>query len=217
MDILDRHYRLALMALIVIILAGAGFWMLKRSNPALFLGEPDYVVGESEGNSPSNAPTAAQKQPEIIVHVAGAVKSPGVYHLAHGERLQDAIEAAGGATQDADIHRLNLAMRVQDGQRVYVPGGSESAPPSVPAPSITDAAQLAEASPSPLASDALIDLNTATSEQLQTLPRIGPVMAQRIIEYRQTHGGFTSVEDLMNVKGIGEKTFEKIRPLVVVY
>ena len=235
MNALDQQYRKVIIFLVVVVLAAGGYWMLKHFHPALFLGEPDLVVGaEANHPSPSNPVTAASKSqqpsppPEIAVHVTGAVGSPGVYRLASGARIQDALEKAGGGTDRADIHRLNLAAKIRDGQQIYVPEIPQTVLPTTDqnlssprgvnlnlAPTATRSLPLVSV-PAPSDSQ-LINLNAATSEQLQTLPRIGPAMARRIIEYRDTYGGFSSVDDLKNVRGIGEKTLEKIRHLVVVY
>ncbi|MDE0186280.1 MAG: helix-hairpin-helix domain-containing protein [Candidatus Poribacteria bacterium] len=216
MHFLDQQYRNVLIFLVVVILAGSGYWMLKRFNPTLFLGEPDFVVndeGESSSGQPNPIPTGESgSSAEIVVHVAGAVESPGVYHLQVGSRVEKAVEIAGGATEKADIHKLNLAAKISDGQRIYVPALRQLSPlPGGANQSLSGS----PASNSPISNqELLIDLNVATLEQLQTLPRIGPVMARRIIEYRETNGSFSSVDDLVRVRGIGDKTLEQFRHLV---
>lgn len=192
--------------------------MLKRLHPALFLGEPDIVVSheaDPSNDAPSpGEPTASDTSGEIVVHVAGAVQSPGVYRLSLGARMLAAIEKAGGPTESADIHKLNLAAKVSDGLRIYVPEMRQLPTPSVDA---KETASRPTASNSPISNqESLIDLNVATSVQLQSLPRIGPVMARRIIEYRETQGSFSSVDDLVKVRGIGDKTLQQLRHLVVV-
>ena len=211
MDTLELHYRKIVIVLVVIILSGSGLWMLRHRQPGLFLGTPDFVVDEADVSSePEPTPT---ERKHIVLHVAGAVNTPGVYQLAEGARIADAIRIAGGATENAALHRLNLAAKLNDGQQVVVPELGEASPMLTEAPS----APTPQANPSKIAdSSGLIDINTATSEQLQTLPRIGPVMAERIIEYRQAHDRFTSVDELRNVKGVGAKTLEGIRSRVVV-
>ena len=192
--------------------------MLKRLHPALFLGEPDLVVNHeavpSKDQPSPGEPIAPDTSVEIVVHVAGAVQSPGVYRLSLGSRILAAIEKAGGPTESADIHKLNLAAKVSDGLRIYVPETRQ-----LPTP-LVDAKQTSSrppASNSPITNQELaIDLNVATSEQLQSLPRIGAVMARRIIEYRETQGAFSSVDDLVKVRGIGDKTLQQLRHLIVV-
>lgn len=147
------------------------------------------------GGSGQQAQTADEQW--ILVHVTGKVAEPGVYRLPADARVLDAIEAAGGATTDADLHRLNLAAYAYDGQRIYVPGRPE-----------TDG----EGGNG----QRLININTADSATLQQLPGIGPALAQRIIDYREREGGFGAVEEIMNVSGIGPVTFENIKGLISV-
>lgn len=229
MDILEAQHRKIIIILVVVILAGGGFWMLKHFHPALFLGEPDLVV-ETEATLPSPALPASTPKSQIVVHVTGAVKSPGVYYLSTNARLHEAIEKAGGITDRADVHSLNLAATIRDGQQIDVPeirhmsdvkqdapvsnDAQEYPPPTSQDFSVTPQPSVQRSTPS---EGSRININTATSQELQTLRGIGPAMAQRIIEYRQISGGFSSVDDLTNVKGIGEKTVEKIRASIAVY
>ena len=142
----------------------------------------------------------------LVVHVTGAVAAPGVYRLPSGSRIQDAITAAGGLSSEADQQALNLAAMLKDGQMVRVPSHSES-----PASLTT---QL-ESTPG-VYGGGIVNINTATAEELETLPKIGPVLAQRIIEYRQANGPFTSLEELLEVAGIGEGIYSAIKDLVSV-
>jgi len=152
------------------------------------------------------------------VHAAGAVASPGVYALPAGARVADLLLAAGGALPDADLDRLNLAAKVGDGERVYVlrrgesPEAGAAAAPSAGGGGAagTGTAVGAGAPASP------IDLNTATADQLDTLPGVGPATAQAIITYRTRHGRFRSVNELLEVPGIGPAKLEAVRSLVKV-
>jgi competence protein ComEA len=168
--------------------------------------------------APTEPSTPAEQSPpaEVVVHVSGAVKQAGVYRLAPASRVADAIEQAGGATENADLDALNLAEPLQDGQKIHVPRKGEASAPALAsvAPSRTPrSAPQAAATATP---QFPINLNTATAEQLEAIPGIGPVLAQRIIEYRQTHGRFQSVDELREVRGIGPKRLENMRPYVVV-
>ncbi len=148
----------------------------------------------------------------IMVHVDGAVIQPGVYALPRESRVQDAIHAAGGLNPKANRNVINLAAPLQDGDRLVVPeAGTPMAAPPMELPG-------ANRSNNSFGSTAgsLVNINTATAEQLQTLPGIGVTRAQDIIDYRQEHGNFTSVEDLKNVKGIGDATFENLKMLITV-
>ncbi|WP_307806948.1 ComEA family DNA-binding protein [Naasia sp. SYSU D00057] len=145
---------------------------------------------------PAPAPPASPRAaPTLLVHVLGAVRAPGLYSLPDGSRAVDAVAAAGGLADDADAGGINLARRVSDGEQLAVPRVGE-APPVAAGPG-------------------RVDLNTATAEQLDTLPGIGPALAARILAWREEHGGFASADDLLEVPGLGEKTVGELRDLVL--
>jgi competence protein ComEA len=143
----------------------------------------------------------------VTVHVAGAVKTPGVLALPVGARVIDAVEGAGGGLPDADLDRLNLAAKLVDGQRILVTKIGQPAP-------MTDASTSGSAAEP--GSSVLVDLNNATSAQLETLPGIGPALAGAIIAERDRRGGFHSINELREVRGIGEKRFAELRDHVMV-
>jgi competence protein ComEA len=201
---LRRRERGGLAVLAVLVVAGAVFWYV-RSLPR------PVTIQASQGNSAPGAVAAGSPSPSpavLFVHVAGRVRHAGVYQLHQGDRVIDAIQAAGGARKDADLRSINLAALVTDGEQIIVwkkgPGGSVvtsdggGGPPGSGSP----------AQP--------VNLNTATLDQLESLPGIGPALGQRIIDYRTQHGPFASVDDLVDVSGIGEKRLEDLRPLVTV-
>jgi len=146
----------------------------------------------------ANTVTFAAGGRSAVVHVAGAVRRPGVYELGPGARVQDAVRRAGGARHGANLDAVNLAARVADGQQIIVPaaGAAPAADGTGEAPS------------------APVSLGSATLEQLQTLDGVGPATAQKIVAYRTEHGGFRSVDDLANVAGIGPKKLAAIKPHV---
>jgi competence protein ComEA len=153
----------------------------------------------------------------VTAHAAGQVKVPGVYSVPAGARVTDLVTAAGGLLPEADVDRLNLAARVVDGTRVYIPRRGETAPAEAGAGDLGAGATggsggggAGGAPPGP------VDLNTATAAQLDTLPGVGPATAAAIITYRSRHGRFKSVTELLEVPGIGPAKLEAIRPLVVV-
>jgi competence protein ComEA len=152
----------------------------------------------------------------VVVHVAGAVAKPGVIRLQQGSRVDDAIAAAGGAAQDADVNRLNLALVVEDGQKIYVPQHGEplSAAPDAAGPDSTDGAGTGASGTGSVGGK--VNLNTADAAMLDTLPKVGPVLAQRIVDWRKEHGSFKSVEELDAVDGVGPKMLEALLPLVTV-
>jgi competence protein ComEA len=144
----------------------------------------------------------------VVVHVAGAVQRPGVLRLDPGARVVDAVDAAGGLAPNADGARLNLAAPVADGDRVYVPAVGEEPPPVVPGGPSGGSGGDEPSGP--------LDLNGASLEDLDALPGIGPATAAAILEHRDRIGGFTSVDQLLDVRGIGEAKLEQLRPLVTV-
>jgi competence protein ComEA len=153
---------------------------------------PSSATSGGRSSTPSSPPSSSAAL--VYVHVAGAVARPGLYRLGGAPRVADAIDAAGGVAPSADLDAVNLAATVADGERVYVPEQGEALPPMQAA---TDAGP--------------IDLNTATAEQLDGLPGIGPSTAQAIVDYRQEHGRFRSVDDLLEVRGIGPSKLDDLR------
>lgn len=162
-------------------------------------------ITESSISGEENQEAVNQEETEIYVDVQGAVNKPGVYVLQGKSRLYEAIDMAEGLTLEADISRINQAQLLQDGEKIYVPKVNEEFTADI----ITDQC-------SGGIKDTKININTATSEELETITGIGPSTAEKIIDYRKNHGGFLSIEDLMNVKGIGEKTFEKFKDKITI-
>ena len=194
---LSRAELIALVAVVGVTVAGAGFWYV-RSLPA-----PVRVrSGPAEALVP--APTAsASPTTVILVDVAGWVRRPGVYEFAEGARVIDAIDAAGGARPGAVLSSLNLAAPLVDGTQVLVPKESQSAPTT-------------ETGTGTSGAPGLVNVNSATNAELETLPGIGEVIAQAIVDHRTENGPFSSVEQLVDVSGIGDATLENIRELVTV-
>ena len=160
-------------------------------------GEPIQLVTAT----PESAALTSATPSTVQVHVAGAVKNPGVYVLLENARNIDAITAAGGATSEADLERINLSEFIRDGQRVYVPYKGDP---------ISTSERSSTISQSPTV-PTLVNINTADADALMSLPGIGEVKAAAIIAYRETYGPFTSIEALLNVKGIGQSTLEGLR------
>lgn len=150
----------------------------------------------------------------VTVHVAGAVQRPGVYRLTAGARVDDALRSAGGARGRADLTAVNLAAKLEDGRQVVVPERAAAVPASAAVPAA--GASAPSGSPSATAPATPINLNTATLEQLDTLDGVGPGIAQRILDYREQHGGFSRVEEIGEVPGIGAKRLATLTPLVTV-
>ncbi len=148
----------------------------------------------------------------IQVHISGAVHNPGVYELPLESRVQDAIQVAGGFTKDAQQEGINLAAKLQDGDQVRVPAQRTS----TSSPARDSTSQTADQQSLTQSTSSIVNINTASQDELETLPGIGPVTAQKIIEYRQTNGDFSSIEGIQKVSGIGPATFDKIEALITV-
>jgi len=190
-----RHLAAWAAAALLLLLLSA--WYLARSRPAADAAPPPVATIAVEGNDSGGGG-------RVVVDVAGAVKHPGVYRLSSGQRVEDALKRAGGATSRADLSQINRAAKLEDGRQILVPirpsrSTAASAGPATAAPAGT----AAPAQP--------LNLNTATLEQLDTLDGVGPATAQKIIDYRTEHNGFGSVEELDQIPGIGEKRLAALR------
>lgn len=163
-------------------------------------------VAETVPPTPGDDAASISADGTAFIHVVGEVASPGVVELAATARVQDAIDAAGGPTKEAVLSGVNLARPVVDGEQIVVP---DTAGASTPAPAAPEAAGPADGT-------GVVNLNTADAAALETLPRVGPALAQRIIEWRDANGPFASVDQLLEVSGIGEKTLEGFRDQVAV-
>lgn len=210
-----------LLAVVAVLLGGWFWWRAAGSAPRV---EP---LSETSTTAAAVETAPAAPAERVVVHVTGAVIRPGVLTLAAGSRLHEAIAAAGGATPTADLDRLNLAAAVEDGQKIVVPerGSPEAQDSQGGAPregggsaagneSGSGGAGGGSGSGASGSGTAKVNLNTANAEELATLPRVGPVLAQRIVDWRKQHGRFTRVEDLDAVDGVGPKLLEALLPLV---
>lgn len=198
-----------------LVAAAAGlFFLWQGRQPAPAIEEvPLSSMSTSVSSAGGSATMTSSSPPKTgFVHIKGAVAKPGVYPVKATTRWVDVVALAGGLTPGADVSQVNLAQVAVDQESLYIPKAGEtppvSAPPQGPAGSTTGAASAG--------SGPLVNLNTATASELQTLSGIGPKKAADIIAYREQNGGFKSVEDLKNVSGIGDKTFEKLAPLVTI-
>ena len=184
-----ERYRVPIVGVLSALLVTAGAVIYVR-RPA---SQPVEIVEPS--------PTSTPHSVELAVYVTGAVQNPSVYYLPEESRVQDALEAAGGPTVNADLDRVNLAQRVHDEDRIYFPEVGEENVPSTRTGG---------------SGEGLIDINTASAAELERLPGIGPVLAQSIVDYREAHGPFNTIEEIMDVQGIGKGVFEDIRELITV-
>jgi len=200
---LSKRQILALAAIGGICLIGLGIGMSRVGRHAA-LGDED-ILASKENNSGVEIINSSS-QASVVVHVAGCVKNPNVYVMNPGDRVIDAINKAGGAKADADLDALNLAEPLKDGEKIYVPPKGE----------MTVSGQTAQTSKTSAYNNGplVVNINTAGPEELDRLPGVGPATAQKIIEYRNQIGRFTSIEQLEEVRGIGPKKLEQMRPFV---
>jgi len=195
--------RMLLVIGIVAVLVGAWYWWHARPRTAPLPAPTPAAPIAARPQPPPGTPMASPSATAVVVDVAGKVRHPGVVHLPPGSRVVDAIDAAGGTKPGAPTGALNLARVLIDGEQIVV--GASTAPAAVP-PS-------GAASPG-APTGSTVSLNTATEEQLDTLPGVGPVLAKRILDYRTQHGGFRTVDELRDVTGIGPKRFADLKPEV---
>jgi competence protein ComEA len=221
-------------------LGAVGRQHLEQPAPIVFQAKeapsPAISAKPTESDSPLAEPPAAVQEPdtqaappkELVVHVTGEVKQSGIYKLQPGDRVYQAIEKAGGSTSNADLTNINLAAKASDGLQIYVPkkgapeelgkvaesiAGGEAArslasrSEAGPSTASGSSGSSAKAMPAP----GSISLNTAGSSELQRLPGVGPATAEKILDYRRQHGGFTSIDEVLSVKGIGPKKLQAMR------
>lgn len=195
-----------------IILGAGGLTLTRRVQPAQIVIQPP---------APTALPVPTATPGPLHVFVNGAVVAPAVYELMPGSIVQEAIEQAGGFTTEADTAVVNLAFPLQDGMQIYVPTTAETAEqgqPAVASPVVrTEGIELETAVTGEAAAPgALVDINSATVADLDTLPGIGPSTAEKIVEYRESNGPFAAIEEIMNVSGIGPAKFEQIQAFITV-
>jgi competence protein ComEA len=194
-----RRVLLGALLLALVLVLGARF--LVRAGSSAGPAAPP-IIGSAEAGAGA-APVAATR---LVVYVVGAVRRPGVYRLAEGTRVEDAVIRAGGTTPKADLIGVNLAAPLVDGEQVLVPARLPAAVAAAEGAPIFGGGSV-PAGP--------VQLSVATVEQLDTLPGVGPITAQKIVDYRTAHGAFRSVDDLDEVPGIGPSRVEQLRDLVV--
>ena len=208
LDQLSRAELAGLIVVVVLTLAGAGLWYLRSLPKPVEIATGGAVAAPVEGSGVAVAGVAASPSASpvpIIVDITGSVRQPGVYEFAQGDRVIDAVERAGGAKSNADLTTLNLAALLTDGTQIVVP--KQGAAGAVGATGSGDTSASA---------GGIVNINTATATEFETLSGIGEVLAAAIVDYRTENGPFTSVDELEDVSGIGPSTLEEIRDQVTV-
>lgn len=217
-----RRPHLVIVAAIVAVGIVLACWAALRARPVAVAVTPPPVVASqtTTAGPPAASPADPGSSPatEVVVHVLGAVRKPGLARLTAGSRVQDALEAAGGLTGKADPGQLNLAQPLADGQQIVVgtkskPTGEVREGAAGPAPGAGGSAGSGTSGGAPSGSGQAVNLNTATQAELEELPGVGPVMAGKIIAWRTENGRFSRVEELQEIDGIGPKTYAKLAPL----
>ena len=203
---LSRRELVALVAVAAVAVAGAGLWYVRSLPKPVEVKAAGHPGGAVPPPAAATSATPSPVPSVLFVHVAGLVHHPGVYQFDNGERVVDAVNAAGGALKKADLDALNLAALLTDGEQILVPKqGQVVVPP--PGEGGTSG---------PASAGGLVNVNTASESELETLPGVGPVLGAAIIAYRTEHGPFPTIDALDDVSGIGPATLENLRPLVTV-
>ena len=207
---LSRQEKIVFLVIIAVLLVTFGWRMYSRGRNTI-----TFIPSSGENTTNTSVEKDAYNNEEIcIIHIAGAVQKPGVYQLNKSKRIIDAVKVAGGETEKANLDAVNLAAPLYDGQKIIIPHIPENNEDGL----ISTAAQYEASQRYAYSSDSsLLNLNSATSHQLEGLPGIGPVLANHILEYQKNHGPFQHIEDVLNVPGIGEKKFASIKEFITVY
>jgi len=207
---LSSQEKIAIIVLLILIIIGLGSLLYRN----YYFKDTLEVIPHNEAIEESES-KIVEKMP-MIVHIVGAIKNPGVYQLEEKDRVINAIEIAGGATEEANLDAINLAAFIHDGQKIIVPF-IISQDPDIQDKNIVFTANETSYSTNSFNSSNKININIVNSNALQSLPGIGPVLSEKIITYRKKNGSFETVDDIKEVSGIGVKKFEGIKDLICVY
>jgi competence protein ComEA len=207
---LSNQEKITIILILIVIIVGAGIVLSRNINK-----EDNFIINRSSDIS-EDEPAIQIEMPLVIIHITGAVKNPGVYQLKSTDRIVDAVKIAGGETEEANLDLINLAALLKDGQKIIVPYKIYCEAGEEININTYENAESIYSSSSLTSTSAKININTANANMLQTLPGIGPVLSERIIEYRNQNGLFGVIDDIKDVSGIAEKKFEGIEELICV-
>lgn len=228
---LDIKYKIAILAgmlitIIIIFMVVYNYYYASNENEYIINEETikDNITEENnniEENNTKDSKTNSKigiNKPEkaIIVHVIGEVQNPGVVTLEEGARIIDAIEAAGGKTEEADLSKINLAYVIEDGVQIYIPRIGEKEEKNISEEAGEDIIIESSKQDEVNTKSIKVDINNASLEKLQTLPGVGLSTAQKIIDYRKEHGKFKEISELKNIKGIGESKFNSLKEHIII-
>jgi len=206
---LSNQEKITIILLLIVIIIGGGIVLSKNIN-----NEDNFTIDRASDISENN-PAIEKEVPPLIIHITGAVKNPGVYQLKSTDRIVDAVKIAGGETEEANLDLINLAALLKDGQKIIVPHKTYNETGEETNINTYNNVESVYSSSS-VSTSAKININTANANMLQALTGIGPVLSERIIEYRNQNGFFGIIDDIKDVSGIGEKKFEGIKDLICV-
>ena len=216
---IENKKKIISIALVIALIIGFIIYMVINNQNDNEINFEELVANqnneENEQESETNENnTQEETKKEIVVHITGEVKKEGVVYLEEGSRVVDAIKKAGGETKEADLSQVNLAYVLQDGQKIYIPNKNEK----ISAYTSENMGENIEQNNTTTKKEgAKVNINTAGVEELDQLPGIGPAIAQRIIDYRNEHGEFKKVEDIQEVKGIGDAKYSEIKDSITVW
>lgn len=208
MDILNKKQKIIIIVIATFMLLFIGFYIIRKANSL------DYIELETEENEIIEnilEENEEMQTEEIIIHITGAIEKQGIVKVNEGSRISDAIESAGGITEEADLSKINLAYVVEDGQKIYIPNINDEE--TVETVSKEAGENVLEDNNSK--SDK-VNINTANQTELETLNGVGPSTALKIINYREENGKFGKIEDIKNVPGIGDSKFENLKESICV-
>ncbi len=206
----SNQEKMTITLLLIVIIIGAGIVLYRNIN-----NEENITINRASDISENSFP-AQIETPSVIIHITGAVKSPGVYQLKSTDRVVDAIKIAGGETGEANLDLINLAALLKDGQKIVIPYKTYSEDGEEINKNKDYAIEAVSYAATTDSISGKININTANAVMLQTLPGIGPVLSERIVEYRNQNGFFGIIDDIKDVSGIAEKKFEGIKDLICV-
>ena len=216
LDNLTKKQKVIVLVIAIVVAIGMIYFIYNKNQITDDVNlENDILVSENVAKEKSSNTT---EENEVIIHITGSVKNPGIVRLKEGSRIEDAIEAAGGLTENADISKVNLAYVVDDGTKIKIPSSQEEdiGDEEIIGSGSGENIIIEENTTSSNKSSQTININKATETELQTLPGIGASLASRIIDYRSQNGKFGSIEEIKNVNGIGDSKFENIKDLISV-
>lgn len=201
---LSKNEKIVICIISLIIISIIGYYIYKKiNNNESYIEEDDSYIAENFIEI-ENETNINKSEDNIIIHIAGCVENEGVYEIKKDSRISDAVEIAGGLTSDANTKVINLAQKLSDGQKIYIPNINE------------DIEEYEDENINLFSYDDLVNINTANQTELETLPGIGPSTADKIIKYRKENGNFENIEDIKNVSGIGDAKYENIKDKICI-